>query len=235
MIHIAIAENDPADLEQLKSFCKRFFASIGEDIRFSVYENGLRLTENYPAEPDILFLDIAMPLCNGIHAARRVREFDPKVMILFVTNMVQYVFQGYEVNAFDFVVKPLMYSSFSAAMERAMRQLKKRTPAYLKIDFEKRTRLVDVSAILYIETLGKKTLIHLRGEACPCGESMKELERRLEPLGFCRCHQAYIVNLDYVTQVGVAEIQLGEAVIPISRSREAEFLAALTNHVGGIL
>ena len=77
--------------------------------------------EAYRPDFDLVFLDIELPLLNGIETARRLRELDSVVALVFITNMEQYAVNGYEVDALDFVVKPINYYRFSSMMRKALR------------------------------------------------------------------------------------------------------------------
>ena len=112
MINVAIVDDDEKVADMLRSYLERF--SKENDIEFQAESFGCAVdflsafTDRY----DIVFLDIELPDMNGIDAARKMREIDGTVALIFVTNMRQYAINGYEVNADDFIVKPVPYFDF---------------------------------------------------------------------------------------------------------------------------
>lgn len=99
----------------------------------TAFSDGDELVENYKAEYDIILLDIEMRFMDGMTAAGIIREKDPEVIIIFITNMAQYAIKGYQVNATDYVLKPVSYFSFSQSLDRAMGRLSKRVKDFIAI------------------------------------------------------------------------------------------------------
>ena len=91
------------------------------------YDRAFKLLDAYRSDVDLIFLDIQVPDMMGIDAARRIRDVDQEVMIIFVTNLTQYAIDGYSVRAFDYILKPLNYFSFSKKLRRALRMLSYRS------------------------------------------------------------------------------------------------------------
>lgn len=100
MIRIGLIDDDPEHLKRLRAFLVQYEQE--NQVRFSIreYQNGLDFVEDYDEALDVIFLDIEMPHMDGMTAARTIRERDPSLGIVFVTNMAQYAIHGYEVNAF---------------------------------------------------------------------------------------------------------------------------------------
>ena len=234
MLRIGMVEDDAAQRSLLRSYLTRFFQGKAAP-EILEYEEGTSFLKALPENLDILFLDIAMGGPNGVEVARKFREKDRKTIIIFVTEMVQYALEGYSVNATDFLIKPVYYNSFCVSLEKALSILRDRMPEMIQITFDKTTTLVDVTSILYIETDGKRTLVHTRSRDLPCTETMKVLEEKLDSHGFVRCHQAFLVNLRFVESVSRQEILVQGKSIPISRYRREEFLRKMTRFVGGFL
>ena len=123
MVNIAIVEDDKSQAEQLESTLSRYSNEFRDPLKTTVFYNAMAFLNKYSGEYDIVFMDILMPMLNGMDASRLLREKDEKVMVIFVTNMQQYAIQGYEVGAFDFILKPVRYPEFKLKFTRAMSKL----------------------------------------------------------------------------------------------------------------
>ena len=113
MIRVALVEDDAAYREQLTGYLRQYEREQGEKFHLSVFTDGDEIVEGYKAVYDIILMDIEMQFMDGITAAERIREYDSEVVIMFITNMPQYVMKGYLVDALDYVLKPISYYAFS--------------------------------------------------------------------------------------------------------------------------
>jgi len=126
MAKIAVVEDNDAMRAQLCGFIAQYAQESGHQLDVTAFSDGAQLVEPYRPGFDIIFLDIEMPKLGGMPTAERIRRQDPDVVLVFVTNMAQYAIRGYEVDALDFVLKPVSYYQFSTKLERAFG---KRKPA----------------------------------------------------------------------------------------------------------
>ena len=133
MIRIAIAEDDPQCFAQMEQYIAQFGQETGRAFHITRYDNGEDLVERYRPEFDLILMDVEMPFMDGMTAAGYVREKDPEVVIIFVTNLAQYAIQGYAVNALDYILKPLSYFSFSQRLNRALQFVRKREAGFLTV------------------------------------------------------------------------------------------------------
>ena len=123
MVNIAIVEDDKDQAQLLESALARYSDEFRVPLRTTVFYNAMAFLSKYSGDYDIVFMDILMPMMNGMDASRILREKDDKVMVIFVTNMQQYAIQGYEVGAFDFILKPIRYPEFKLKFTRAVSKL----------------------------------------------------------------------------------------------------------------
>ena len=133
MIHLAIVEDEQLYIDQLTEYIHRYEAEKKQKFKISVFSDGAEIVEDYKGVYDIIFLDIQMKFMNGMDAAEKIRELDPNVVIIFITNMTQYAVRGYEVDALDYIVKPVEYFSFSQKFSRALGRIKKDEAVYISI------------------------------------------------------------------------------------------------------
>lgn len=234
MLKIAIVENEPAELRTMQEYVQRYFSSLGEPVEISCFDDGDKFVEEYPS-PDIIFMDIEMKRMDGISAARKIRAFDERALLLFVTNMVNLALEGYSVDASDFVIKPLSYDSFCARMERTMRKLDSRRDKFIEIKSGGEKLIVNLKDISFVEASNRKLIIHKTdGTGMELNSSLNALESQLGD-SFFRCHNAFLVNMGRVTTVTVTEAIADGKTVPISKHRKKEFMTALTNFRGRIL
>ena len=236
MLHFALAEDQEKERVRLQEDLQRYCAErqIRYDLR--TFENGESLMEQYPGNLDILLLDIEMGAINGMDTARRIRAFDSRVQILFVTHLVQYAMEGYSVNAVDFIAKPVSYPALCTAMNRAVERIRLQTPRFLTTSYARETIQCQVQQISYIESLNKKTILHLTdGKGLFSSEALYVLEEKLSDSGFCRCHNAYLINLAHVRMVSSEGLVIGNETLPVSKHRKKECLQRIAAFRGALL
>lgn len=153
MIKIAIVENETEQAELLRCYVERYSAEKGINCQAFVYENGLDFLSQYRTGPDGIFMDILMPLPDGMKATERLRRVDESVCLIFVTNMAQLAIRGYKVGATDFLVKPVSYFDFSMEMDKIVRAHERRANDSIWVSTAGSMRRVAFSDICYIEIL----------------------------------------------------------------------------------
>ena len=125
MTRIAIVEDEAAVREQLAGYVQRYTRQYGTPFEVTEFADGMEILEDYRPQFDIIFLDVEMKHLDGMETARRIRERDGGVLIVFITNMAQYAIRGYAVGALDYVLKPVPYFAFSQQLQKALGQLEK--------------------------------------------------------------------------------------------------------------
>ena len=120
---VAIVEDQDEEANRLISYFKRYEQERDDSFQITRFENGDRFIFNYRPVFDLVLMDIMMPGSNGLDAAKALRDIDRNVTLVFVTNMAQFAVKGYEVEAFDFVVKPVTFQNFVIKMDRTLRKL----------------------------------------------------------------------------------------------------------------
>ncbi len=191
---------------------------------------------------DIVFLDIQMEGMNGIEAARSLREKNANLgvgdtVLVFVTGIRDYVFDAFDLYAFQYLLKPIDEDKFAEVLERAVREAAKKKERRV-LFIKSRNLTLDQSEILYIESRAKKVEIHTKGaaQAIEIYAAMDELEGQLGE-NFYRCHRAYIVNMDCITEYDGESITLtnGDRVY-LTKKKYGEFVKAYMWHLqnGGV-
>ncbi|MBQ2854490.1 MAG: response regulator transcription factor [Oscillospiraceae bacterium] len=234
-MRIAIVEDENAVAEQFQEYAARFMEESGHRIELTRYSSGIEFLKEFRGQYDIVMLDIVMPGIDGMETARRVRQTDPQVMLLFVTNMVQYAIRGYEVDAMDYILKPVNYFVFSQRLGRAIQRLDRQGKHYLMVTCKNGGRKLEIESIYYVESQGHNLLYHTADGVFTVPGTMKTAEEKLLPFHFFRCNKGYLVSLAHVDGItdGCALVA-GEKLL-ISRARKNSFLEALTEYIGGVM
>ncbi len=236
MLHIAICDDEKEFVTHLTRLLEQYSAESGEEIKVTAYYDGLDLIEKYDATIDLIFLDIQMRLVNGLEAAKRIRQMDENVGLIFLTTLTQYGLEGYKYQATNYIIKPIKYVRLKAEMNQWLKRYKKNDSPSLVISNSSGKYKVFLKSLRYVETFDRNLLLHTEQENIVCYKNMKEMERELNGKGFARCHTSYIVNLSYVKGIHKLELELisGEK-LPISQPRRKEFTERLTEYWGDLL
>ena len=207
MTRIAIVEDEAAVREQLAGYVQRYTRQYGTQFEVTMFTDGVEILEDYRPVYDIIFLDVEMLHLDGMETARRIRELDSDVLLIFITNMAQYAIKGYAVGALDYVLKPV-------PVDGGMRRL-------------------DAATIYYIESEGHRVHFYTEDGDFSAPGALKVLEEKLAGRLFARCNSGYLVNLAQVSGVQQNTVQVGPHELQISRPKRRAFLAALADYIGG--
>lgn len=235
MPKIMIVEDEPEHARRLEALLLAYQQThSGCVFEIKHYSNPHRFLSEYACDADIIFLDIQMPNIDGMQTAKKIREVDPRVMLIFTTALAQYAIAGYEVQAFDYILKPLGAEMFETKLNRALRVLNySHDEDWIDISTKTETRRIPVNQIAYIEVANHDILIHTEHALYRHWGSLKEYEQKLSTLHFARCNVCYLVNLKYVRCIRGDRVQVGEDTLPVSRSKRKEFLIAFAKYKGG--
>ena len=233
MVKIAIVEDERAYQEQFFAYVKKYEAESGERMEISIFSDGYEIVEKYNASYDIIFLDIQLVVMDGMETAKKIRKLDENVILIFITNMAQYAIQGYEVNALDYVLKPVSYFAFSQELDKAVKKIKLRKGNSLMLLQDKGVVRLRLEQIWYLESQGHHIIVYTEKGNYTFRKTMKEMEKKLDKDGFVRCNSGYLVNLRYVEEVNENIVTVAGEKLQISRPRKKIFMEALTDYLGG--
>ena len=230
MNRYAIVEDTPEEAKALEEGLRRFYGDLPYHVHH--FSHPLTFLEEWKGDYDVIFLDIEMPAMDGISLAKRIREKDAEVILVFVTHLGQMAVEGYSVEALDFVVKPIQYPLFENTMRRVAGKLEKKSGDTYKIQIKNGVRAVNVKDILYVEVFQHRLIYHLtNGEALENWNSLAEAEKALGPKGFGRCNSCYLVNYSHIRAIQRDYVLVGEDELKISRAKKAEFLDGFARRI----
>ena len=179
---------------------------------------------------DILFLDIQMPGRNGMETARELRKKDKNVILVFVTAVEEYVFQAFDVGAFNYIVKPIDDVKFADVLRRAVDELSlKRTQVktpeekYVMINNAGVHSKVLIDDIVYAEVFNRKIVIHKMNGTIEYYGKLSDLEA-LAGDNFFRPHRAYLINFKYVEKYDATTIYLEQGTALMAKQNYPVFV-----------
>lgn len=188
---------------------------------FNSGEGLVRWIEKHKGELDLIFLDVEMQGEDGIKAAHRIRNFDKNIMIVFLTGYTDFVLQGYQVDALDYIIKPAKSESLKRVIDKAVQRLADQNQ-YIALKNAEGIYRIYKEDIRYCYSQGRLSYLVLKEKELAFYMKLDELAERLGK-SFVRIHQRYLVNSLWVDFIGKDSITLKDDVsLPISRSlREA--------------
>lgn len=233
MIRIAIAEDDFICAELLQQYLDQIGQETGRTFHVTHYRTGEDLLEQYKGQFDLILMDIEMPYLDGMKTAEQIRRQDQAVAIIFITNMAQYAIRGYEVNAIDFMLKPVSYFNFAEKLERALRFSRRRGWRNILLSGEDGVVRFPASELQYVEKDRDYLLYHTDGGVYCKRGTMKSVREELAGLPFEECTVGCLVNLERVRRIWKESVYLQDAQLPLSRRLKKKFTQSYIDYVGG--
>lgn len=234
MIHVAIVEDDSNYQKELKQYLLDYEKEHTQGFQIDIFSDGDEIMQDYREDYDIIFMDIEMKFLNGMTTAEEIRKVDQEVVIIFITNMPQYVMQGYKVEALDYILKPISYYQFSQTLERAIARMGRRKKEFLTVAIKGGFQKIDLSEIRYIEVADHNLIFHMKGEQILTRGAMRDVEEKLKDRNFFRCNKCEMVNLNFVEGIMNNEARVDGTVIQISRPKKKAFLNALNDYMNEV-
>lgn len=225
MINVAIVDDDQASIRRLANHLALYGEENSIGFKVSSFLNPVQFLNDYGAEYDLIFMDIRMDMMDGISVCRRLREMDESVCIVFITGFTQYALSGYEVQAFDYIVKPIDYANFCLKMARIIKFIV-RNREVNRITLRLKSGCVQIAEgdIIFIEVRGHNLEYHLADKTVSVRGSLKKAEEELTPALFARCSEYFIVNLEKVSGINKNEISICGTSLRIGRAYKAKFM-----------
>lgn len=222
-MRIAVCDDDALQREELCALLEQWAEKTGR--------LGQTLWEPFPSAEALLFrreeavfdaalLDVEMPGQDGLALARKLRESDEDMALIFITGYDEYMPEGYEVAALNYLIKPVRADKLFACLDRAQEkwERQKQSPMLL-VEREGELVRLPQKELVWAEAFGHQVVLHTRQGDYPIRETLTELELKLERGEFFRCHRSCLISLRYAVRVSREGVQLetGGACVPVSR------------------
>lgn len=220
MFRVAICDDDESCIANIESMLKNWSDTTSYQIEIDCFDNGDSLIrKTSTAQYNIIFLDIVMPLLNGMDTAMKIRENDKTVKIVFLTSSADFALQSYSVKATDYCIKPISYEKLREIMDDCT-SVNLQEPENVIIKSVEGYQKIYLHDIEYIEAQNKRVFFLLRsGKVVEVIRTLYVFESELTySKGFFKCHRSYLVYIPNVDHFNNTEIVTKSGRrIPIAR------------------
>lgn len=216
---IAICDDCDSDRQYVLNLVNRWAASASHVIHIDTYTSAENFLFHYAEKNDydILLLDIEMGNMDGVTLAKKVRQENDSVQMVFITGFADYISEGYDVAALHYLMKPVKQDKLYAVLDRAVAAMKKIDRVILLPVGGEMLRL-PVGQVQYVEAFSHTVAVITGSDTIQVKMPISEVERLLGD-GFVRCHRSYLVGLKYVARLSKTEVILDNGkTLPLSRS-----------------
>ncbi len=235
MLWIAVCDDEVMECSRMATKIRGILDEMEVPCTIRQFYSGRELLQSSETF-DIIFLDIIMDGLDGMRTARLVREKAFDKLLVFISASRDYVFDAYDVEAFQYLLKPVEDKKLKSVLRKAVRKTEERSQAFIIVSRERQKKKLFLDDIYYFEIRGRMIDAHGRGGIFSYYEQIGLLERELQGKGFVRCHKSYLVNLKYVDVYNRQELVLdnGER-IAIAKRRYEAFCEAILKYMRGMV
>lgn len=220
LVRVAVVEDDT----QLHDYYGKMIEAWGNSRNIRVAVTFAHSSEEYLFKYegqhifDIIFLDVCMKNMNGMELAHEIRKFDRNVQIVFITGKSEYVFEGYEIGAVRYLIKPIEEDKLEQALDACMEKLEIGRDDYFTVKYHGENLRLSRGEVIFVKVDGHYLNMQTLDSVYEWKASLKEMIGKLDPERFVMANRSVIVNLEYVSKITREEciLENGE-VIPISR------------------
>ncbi|MDO5734366.1 MAG: LytTR family DNA-binding domain-containing protein [Eubacteriales bacterium] len=224
MLYFAIVEDHDSERQLLRRYLEAWAKSHGEELVIREYPTAEAFDFDYSQDKrvDCALLDIQMPGKSGVELARSLREKDQNLALIFITGIVDYIQEGYELEALHYLLKPVKEAELARCLDRFIEK-RKTMPASILVKTDDAYLKVQVDEILYLESERNFLSLHLKNQRILLTRAaLQDFKNELGD-SFLICHRSYLVNLKEVEQIVGRELILSSGErIPISRRKLTE-------------
>lgn len=235
MLRIALCDDNANFLQEISDMIVKWKENVPHAVCES-FDNADALLNTHKIAPfDIIFLDILMPMQNGMETAREIRKHDKKTQIIFLTASSEYAVESYTVKANNYLLKPVSETALFTCLNDALLEISLK-PQTITIKGLHSMQKIVLDEIMYVEAQNKHILFTLtNGSTIETTEPLHTYQNMLTLNdGFFKCHRSYIVNINHIDTYTLKEIKMHSGYcIPISRNCQKTFETAYFNVLFG--
>lgn len=218
MLNIAMCDDEKSSVVSLKQVVTCYLDLKGIVYKIHEFNCGEALLNSINnIYFDIIFLDIEMSGINGVETAKNIRRFQIKSIILFVTSYPDFVFQGYEVKALNYILKPYKQEKITQVLSSALEELNEMSNIFYTIELKSGAHKINLSNTIYFTSDKRKVCAITTNDRIEFYSKLDVLEKEL-PSFFVRIHQRYLVNMNFVSSVEANAAVVNGESLPVSRT-----------------
>ncbi|WP_167956137.1 LytR/AlgR family response regulator transcription factor [Anaerosporobacter faecicola] len=221
-MNIALCEDEQEQQNTLKKLISEWMIQTKVAVNVAFFTSGEQFLASWDSgvNYDIVFLDIGLEGMDGMKAARKIRERDDMLTLVFLTSRIEYVLKGYEVNAWRYLLKPVHASEFFQCLNKA-KEMSDRNQEVMIIHNDNRYYKIAYDSIQYLEAFGHYVEIHTTNGTYQMRAGISQMEAKL-PKHFFRCHRSYIVNVNEIKEIKDQQVKVGDDWISLSVKKRGE-------------
>ncbi len=203
MLKIAICDDEIIDVNNIKKLTQQYFSSKNITIEIQTFTSAKKLLDLDFENFDILFLDVEMDEFNGIEVAKEIRKTNKTIKIIYISFYIDYAMSGYEVRAFNFLLKPQLDATFNNCMDNLVEEFYiQQEEIEIVMDYAKYK--IPIKDIMYIESDVRILKIFLNGESTYRYKfygQLSNFDNLLSNKGFLRTQKSFLVNMNYIKTI----------------------------------
>ncbi len=235
-LNLAICDDEIKDIELLKKHILQYTIETDNNITVSSYTSAKKLISEYNNHSyNVVLLDIEMPDLSGMELAKQLRDVDDDLLIVFTTFYPEYMQESFNVQPFQFLTKPIDYTSVSRLFSSIFKKFNRRSGNIVVIDSDGEKNFVPINEILFITSMKEsksRIRYQLTSDQLVSRSTLSDVEKQLTPYGFVSPSRGYLVNLRYIRTITSKCVILKNGLeIPISRRRASELQKTYAKYI----
>ncbi|MFR1613290.1 LytR/AlgR family response regulator transcription factor [Gemmiger formicilis] len=237
MLRIAICDDSQLWLQKIETLTRGYLKKINVKYRLDLYQSGEKLLKSITSPYDIALLDVDLHSTNGIEVSSQLRATNPQIVLIFVSEYVEYAPFGYEVDAIRYLLKNHLEQAFDRVMSEAVKKVREKHLRYAIVT-DAGNVMVKFEDILYVEGQKRKVTYHLQNNnraSYDCNESLGDVEARLGTQGFLRTYRTILVNMRHICFLNRTHLTLTDGTdLPVSKQNSNEIMQTYNLWVGAL-
>ncbi|MBM7833045.1 LytR/AlgR family response regulator transcription factor [Clostridium sardiniense] len=234
MVNIAICDDQGYDRINLKNILEKIAIKNNIIIKIEEFNSGRELLSVYQRDIpkyDVVFLDMILGDSNGIDIAKRIIEFNESVKFIILSSSKEFILDGYEISAVNYIIKPPSIDRIEKELLRAI-EISNSNEEFYEINKNGSKLLLKLNDIYYLEVEHRKINVYKKDDVINYYEKLENVERDLEEKGFKRCHRSYVINISKIKELKSNEVRLlNGQVIPIGRKYRESLKESFFNYL----